>query len=182
MAQQKRQSTSRAAKVSIPSQPPKTDQRHAIHARISTDEKSIGKSIADQTQQPDGAIWSESISYGLFIVLIKAGPDENGLYVGRWTAKELAQLVRRKFGNELIDFQFENGELPSFLRDYLKTLKTLAEERPSGAQLTPGSQPLQPGDLTEEDALVFGASTDADGVKQSLGSMGFGMLGLNHTD
>jgi hypothetical protein len=181
MAQTKRQSTSGAAKTSKPSQPPKPDPRPTVHIRITPDEKTIGKDIADQTQQTDGAIFAESISYGLFIVLIKAGPDINGLYVGRWTAKELAQLVRRKFGNELIDFQFENGELPSFLRDYLKTLKTLAEERPSGAQLTPGSQSLQPGDLTEEDAMVFSSSTDADGVKQSLGSMGFGMLGLNHT-
>lgn len=157
----------------------KTDRSVSIRARITPDEEQMGKDLARQTNQSEAAIWGDAASFGMLILLIQTGPNEHGLYAGRWTAKELAQIIRRRFLNELIDFQFEQDELPSFLRDFLQTLKSLAEQRPSGGVPSPENQSFPPGSLTQEDAMVFGGATDADGVANSLGGVGFSMLGLN---
>jgi hypothetical protein len=156
-----------------PSPPSKLDRTLTVHPRVSVDEDQMVKELAEQANQSETAVWSDCTSLGLLIVLVKKGPNALGLYGGRWSAKELAQEIRRRILNELIDFQYEQGELPALLRDYMTTLKTLAEQRQQfpvapGTLLSPETLPA-----TAEDDLVFGTGADADSVNQSLGGMGF---------
>jgi hypothetical protein len=156
----------------------KPDRSVTIHPRVTGEEDQQVKSLAEQLNQPEMAIWGESASDGLIITLIKHGPDAMGIYGGRWTAKELAQIARRRILNLLIDFQYEQDELPALLRDYLQTLKALAEK--SQGFMVANTMPVVAREeaATEEDALVFSAGVSPVEVNESLGGMGYGMLGL----
>ena len=175
-------STNKAAKETpAPSLPPKPDRTVTIHPRVSLDEDQIVKEVAEQINQPETSIWGDCASIGLLIILMKRGPNTLGMYGGRWSAKELAQEIRRRVLNELIDFQYEQGELPGLLRDYMATLKTLAEQRQQGILVAPGTSVQQESvPPTEEDELIFnGQGADAASVNQSLGGMGFSRLNLS---
>ncbi|GCE32053.1 hypothetical protein KDA_75370 [Dictyobacter alpinus] len=182
MERKQRSSSGKAAAKGTPppSLPTRPDRTVTIHPRVSVDENQIVKELAEQVNQPETTIWGDCASIGLLITLMKKGPNTLGMYGGRWSAKELAQEIRRRILNELIDFQYEQGELPGLLRDYMATLKTLAEQRQQGilvASALPGQQEAIP--PTEEDELIFSAQgTDADSVNQSLGGMGFARLNL----
>jgi hypothetical protein len=174
--QRPRSGKTAAKETHTPSQPPRSDRTVTIHPRVSLEEGQIIKDVAEQTNLPETTIWGECASVGLLIILIKKGPNSLGLYGGRWSAKELAQEIRRRILNELVDFQYEQGELPALLRDYMATLKTLAEQRQQGIIFAP-SAPIQQQEMippTEEDQLIFSIQgTDAESVNQSLGGMGF---------
>ena len=167
--------TPRTAKKTASSRSPASQV--TIHPRIAPEEYLMVKAMAEQFHLPEMAIWRECASDGLLISLIKHGPDERGLYGNRWTAKELAQIARRRIMNLLIDFQMEHDELPALLTNYLETLQTLAAKPQSFmvADNLPPSQAQEP--ATEEDALVFAADTVAD-VTASLAGMGFNLVGL----
>jgi hypothetical protein len=179
MPPQRRDKTG-TAKEETSSLSSKQDRSVTIHPRVSLEEERIVKTLAKQLKQSEMTLWAESAKDGLLITLIKHGPDEMGFYGGCWTAKELSQITRRRLLNILIDFQVEQDELPAVLKDYIETLKTLLKtlaEKPQGS-MTIGnmSEPsLEP--PTEEDALVFSNTGNPDGVKESLGGMGFS-LGL----
>lgn len=175
MAPRKR-TTAKATGGTPSSLPTKPAPSVTVHPRVSMIEDQIVRELARQTNRPETTIWGDCASEGLLTVLINCGPDQQGLYGGRWTAKELAQIVRRRILNVLIDFQYEQDELPGVLRDYIATLKFLVEQRVQGA---PGRQPAEEFALTEADEMVFSMDgTDAKGVNQSLGGMGFSRLDL----
>ena len=158
--------------------PTRSERTITIHPRVPVEEDQMIKELAEQVNQPETTLWADCASFGLLILLTKKGPNALGMYGGRWNDKQLAQEIRRRIFNELIDFQYEQEELPGILRDYLATLKTLAGQRQQGI-LVPSVPPNQQEEIssTMEDEMIFHSQEpDVNSVNLSLAGMGFTML------